>query len=96
MEFRLEPRITKQSAEQRGGGDHGFGAAHETCLRHSDGLRIHDTTGINPGVTRSIAPLAPASDTFYLVSMLCFDTQGLLLRCIDERVMGRVRELANG
>ena len=61
MEFRLVPRITKHSAEQRGGGEHGFGAAHETCLRHSDGLRTRDTTGINPGVTISITPLALAS-----------------------------------
>jgi hypothetical protein len=74
MEFRLVPRITRHSAEQRGGGDHGFGAAHETCLRHSDGLRTRYTTGINPGVTRSIAPLAlmvPVSHTMYLVTMLC-------------------------
>jgi hypothetical protein len=57
----------------RGGGDHGFGAAHETCLRHSDGLRTRHATGINPGVTISIAPpaLVPASHTMYLITMLC-------------------------
>jgi hypothetical protein len=50
------------------------GATHETCLRHSDGLRARHATGINPGVTISIAPLAlmvPASHTMYLVPMLC-------------------------
>ncbi len=84
MKFRLVPRITKHSAEQREGGDHGFGTAHETCLRHSDDLRTRHTTGINPGVTRSIAPLAlaPASHTMYLVTMLCFVTPGMLLCCI--------------
>jgi hypothetical protein len=73
MEFRLVSRITKHSAEERGGGDHGFGATHGTCLGHSDGLRTRHTIGINPGVTISIAPLAlaPASHTMYLVTILC-------------------------
>jgi hypothetical protein len=88
MEFRLVPRITKHSAEEREGGDHGFGAAHETYLRHSDGLRTRHTTGINPGVTRSIAPLAlmvPANHTIYLVTMLCLVTPDMLLCCFGGR-----------
>ena len=65
------------------------GLPMKRALRHSDDLRTRHTTGINPGVTRSIAltlALAPASHTLYLVTMLCLVTPPMLLCCIDEGV----------